>query len=69
MAQRLPQLRRLLPNHVTAEIAVGPLAVTGLTHILGKIEHQRDRQKMVLAREIDERLTRTRLDIGGIDYG
>ena len=63
------QLARLVPDDVRPEVAVGPRAIAVLTESLGKVEHDRDRQEMMLSRETDERLACLRLDIRRVDDG
>jgi hypothetical protein len=68
-AQRSMQLAALLADHVRAEAAIGAAAVALVTDPLGQIEHEGDRQDVVLAGQRDQRLASLRLHVGGVDDG
>jgi hypothetical protein len=67
IAQRALELAALLADDVRAEVAIGTLAVPRLTHPLRQVEHDRHRQCVVPARQLDEWLPRLRLDVGRVD--
>lgn len=66
VAQRAPHLAHLVANHVRAEVPVRTRAVPLPTDLLREVEHDRDRQHVVLACERDERLARLWLDVRGV---
>ena len=68
-AQRAAQLAALVADDVRAEVAVRPRAVALLADALGQVEHDRDRQHVVLARQRDERLARLGLHVRRVDDG
>jgi hypothetical protein len=62
-----PQLPLLVADHVRAEGTVGPVAVALLAEALRQVEHDRDGQEVVPARQLDQRPPRLRLDVGRVD--
>ncbi len=54
---------------VRAEVAVGPAGVAVRADPLGQVEHDGDRQHVVLAGQRDELLARLRLDVRGVHDG
>jgi hypothetical protein len=66
-AERATQLLGLLPDDMRTEIAVRPFFVAFLANPLGQVEHDRDRQAVILARKGHEGLPRLGLHIGCID--
>ncbi len=64
---RALEVQPLAAQDVRPELAVGPLPVALLADPLRDVEHDRDRQHVVLARERDERLPRVLLDVRGVD--
>ena len=54
---------------VRAEIAVRARAVAFAGRLLRQVEDDRDRQDVVLASQLDQRLARFRLDVRGVDDG
>ena len=67
-AQRAPQLLRLIAHDVRPEVAVRRVAVPLVAELLRQVEHDRDRQDVILARQLDQRLARLRLHVGGVDH-
>src|SRR5207245_9575572 len=57
----------LLANDVGAEVAIVAQAVALVTEPLGQVQHDGDRQAMVLPRKLDERLAGLGLHIRGVD--
>ncbi len=66
--QRPPELVVLAPDDGGREVAVAPLGVARDTRALGHVENDGDRQHVVGAGELDERLPRLRLDVRGVDH-
>ena len=65
----LAQRRVLPPDHVRAEVPVGPRGVARLAHRRGQVEDDRDRQHVVLAGERDQRRPGLRLHARRVDDG
>jgi hypothetical protein len=63
------QIACLVADDVGAEVAVGTIAVSVVADALGQVEHDRDRQEVVLTRERDERSPVLALDACRVDYG
>ena len=59
----------LLANYMWTEIAIRAFLISILTDSIGKIQHESDWQNVVLTSERDERPSRFRLHIGGVDDG
>ena len=66
-AQRAAELVVLAPDHVRAEVAVRAGGVALHRHRLGDVEDDRDRQHVVLPRQLDERAACGRLRVRGVD--
>jgi hypothetical protein len=67
-AERLAQLRRVLAHDVEPELPIGAAAVALVAQSGRQIEHDRDRQAVVLARDRDQRLARVRLHVRRVDH-
>jgi hypothetical protein len=67
ISQRAAQLRALIANDVRTEVAIGPGFIPLLTHSLGDVQHQRHWQAVIFPRQFDQRSSRFRLNVGGID--
>ena len=65
--ERPPQLRLLLADDVGAEVAVVREPVALLADRLGQVQHDGDRQAVVLPGQLDQRLAGLGLDVGGVD--
>src|SRR4051812_29941899 len=66
-AQSALELPMLVADDVRAEIAVGAAAIAILAESLWQVEDNCDRQEVMGARELDERLTRLGLHIRRVD--
>jgi hypothetical protein len=67
--ERTSQLRALLPDNMSAEIAVRSISISPLAHILWQVEDNGDRQGMILAGQRHQGLPRLVLHVRGIDDG
>ena len=67
--QPAAELVTLPPDHLRPEIPVRAGRIAVQTHPLRHVEHDRDRQHVVLAGQRDELLARLRLHVGGVDDG
>lgn len=67
--QRPLQLTALPPDHVLAEVAVGPPGVARRAHAQRQVEHDRRRQHVVLLREFHQARPRRALDVRRVDDG
>ena len=61
------QLRQLLPDNVRPERAVVTGCVALSAHLGRHVQHDGDGKAVVLARQLDERLARLGLNVGGVD--
>jgi hypothetical protein len=68
-AQRAAQRGDVPPHHTRTELAVRPGGVAGHRDLLRHVQHDRDRQHVVLAREPDKSRPRMCLDVGRVDDG
>jgi hypothetical protein len=67
-AQRPAELRTLLRDHVRSELAVRPLGVARVAYRFGNVEHNGDRQAVVLAGQRHQGLARFGLHVRGVDH-
>jgi hypothetical protein len=67
-SQVTTHLRALLAYHVFGEIPVVPRVGASLTQLLRHVEDDCCGQTMKIAGELDQRLSRFRLHIGGVDH-
>jgi hypothetical protein len=67
-AQRTAQQADLVAHHMRSEIAIGPILVALDAERLRHVEHDRDRQRMMLAREIDQQAAILRPHAGRVDH-
>ncbi len=67
-AQRTPQLLALPPDHRGTERAVGPAGVALQAELLRHVQHDRDRQHVVLLGQVDQRATRVDLHVGRVHH-
>jgi hypothetical protein len=63
------ELALLLPDDVRAERAIGRDPIPFLADALGQVEHDRDRQAVVLPRQSHQRLAGGLLDVRRVDDG
>ena len=68
VAQGAAQLLALLADDMVAKVPVSALAVAFVAKLFGQVEHNRNRQHVIVTRQFDQRLARLGLDIGGIDH-
>ena len=69
IANGTPQLLTLLANDVRSEVAIAALAIAILAESIRQVEHERDGKNVIVARELNERLARFGLDVGGVNDG
>ncbi len=62
------QITALLADDMRPEIAVRPLLVALMRHTFRQIENQRDRQAVVLPRQLDKRLPRFALHVRRVHH-
>ena len=67
--QRALELRALAPDHVRAEVPVRAAGVARRADLARQVEHDGDREQVVLADDLHQRLARLALDVGGVDDG
>jgi hypothetical protein len=67
--QRAFELGSLAPDHVLAEVAVRAAGVARRADLAGKVEHDGDREQVVVADDLRQGLARLALDVGGVDDG
>ncbi len=65
--QAAAELVALTPQDLRTELAIGPSGVAFPAHLLGKVEHDRDRQDVMLARQRHEVAARFRLHVRRVD--
>ena len=68
-AQRPPQLVVLAAQHPLAELPLRTLRVPLRAHLLRQVEHDGDRQHVMRAGRLDQRLARLGLDVRGVHHG
>lgn len=61
------KLGDLLADDVRTKTPLVPGAVAVLTELLTQVQHDGDRQAMVLVGQLDQRLGGLGLDVGGVD--
>jgi len=69
IANGAPQLLTLLPDDVWSEVAICSLAIAILAEAIRQVEHQRDRENVIVACELNEGLARFGLHVGGVNDG
>ena len=69
IANGASQLLTLLADDVWSKVAVCSLAIAILAEAIRQVEHKRDRKDVIVACELNERLARFGLHVGGVNDG